>query len=144
MCQILDVSRSGYYNWSKRSLSQREQENNILKQKIAQIYWQSRGTYGSPRIHKQLSKEGIKCSKRRVERLMREQGLKARQKRKFKNTTDSNHDLPIKRNILNRQFKVSQPNKVWVSDITYIYTKEGWLYLAIIIDLYGRKVVGGQ
>jgi transposase InsO family protein len=73
---------------------------------------------------------------------MREQGLKARQKRKFKNTTDSNHDLPIKRNILNRQFKVSQPNKVWVSDITYIYTKEGWLYLAIIIDLYGRKVVG--
>lgn len=142
MCQILDVSRSGYYNWSKRSLSQREQENNILKQKIAQIYWQSRGTYGSPRIHKQLSKEGIKCSKKRVERLMREQGLKARQKRKFKNTTDSNHDLPIKRNILNRQFKVSQPNKVWVSDITYIYTKEGWLYLAIIIDLYGRKVVG--
>jgi transposase InsO family protein len=93
-------------------------------------------------IHKQLSKEGIKCSKKQVERLMVEQGLKARQKRKFKNTTDSNHDLPIKKNILNRQFKVSQPNKAWVSDITYIYTKEGWLYLAVIIDLYGRKVVG--
>lgn len=142
MCKVLEVSRSGYYKWLKRKPSKREEENETLKFKVAQIYWQSRGTYGSPRIYKQLKKEGIICNKKRVERLMKVLGLKAIQKRKFKVTTNSNHNLPIKDNILNREFDVSQKNKVWVSDITYIPTQEGWLYLAVIIDLYSRKVVG--
>lgn len=142
MCQVLNVSRSGYYQWLKRTPSKREKENEYIKNKIAEIYWRSRGTYGSPRIHKQLAKEGIHCSKKRVERLMKELGLKAKQKRKFKVTTNSKHNLPVRKNVLNRKFYINQPNKVWVSDITYIFTCEGWLYLAIILDLYSRKVVG--
>ena len=120
----------------------RELENQGLKLRIAQIYSENSGRYGSPRIYEQLRKEGFKCNKKRVERLMRVLGLKANQKRKFKVTTDSNHNLPIKDNLLNREFDVNQKNKVWASDITYISTKEGWLYLAVMIDLYSRKVVG--
>lgn len=142
MCQVLEVSRSGYYKWLKRKPSTIKKENEILKTKIAEIYWQSRGTYGSPRIYEHLRNEGIKCNKKRVERLMKVLGLKAIQKRKFKVTTDSNHNLPVKNNILNRKFDVNEKNKVWVSDITYIPTHEGWLYLAVVIDLYSRKVVG--
>ena len=141
MCQVLKVSRSGYYDWLKRKPSKRKRKNKKLKLKISQIYWQSRGTYGSPRIYKKLRNEGFKCNKKRVERLMRALGLKAIQKRKFKVTTDSNHKLPLRKNILNRKFNVSRKNKVWVSDITYIPTKEGWLYLTVVIDLYSRKVV---
>lgn len=142
MCKVLKVSRSGYYKWLKRKPSQREKQNKKLKQKIAKIYWQSRGTYGSPRIHKQLKKAGIKCNEKRVARLMRNLGLRAKQKRKFKTTTNSNHNLSVKRNILNREFDVNKKNKVWTSDITYIPTKEGWLYLSVIIDLYSRKIIG--
>jgi len=142
MCQVLDVSRSGYYSWLKRTPSKRELENNKLKIKIAEIYWKSRGTYGSPRIHEKLKKEGYHYNIKRIERLLKELGLKAIQKRKFKVTTDSNHNYPIKENLLKREFDVDTPNKAWVSDITYIFTKEGWLYLTVIIDLYSRKVVG--
>ncbi|MCK8826569.1 IS3 family transposase [Natroniella acetigena] len=142
MCQVLGVSRSGYYSWLNRKPSKRKQENYKLKLRIAQIYSESRGSYGSPRIYKQLKKEGFKCNKKRIERLMRVLGLKAIQKRKFRVTTDSNHNLPIKENLLERKFDVTEKNKVWVSDITYISTKEGWLYLAVMIDLYSRKIVG--
>lgn len=142
ICQVLDVSRSGYYSWLNRKPSKRKLENQGLKLRIAQIYSEKDGRYGSPRIYRQLRKEGFKCNQKRVERLMKVLGLKAKQKRKFKVTTDSNHNLPIKDNLLNREFNVNQKNKVWVSDITYISTKEGWLYLAVMIDLYSRKIVG--
>ena len=142
MCQALEVSRSGYYGWLNRKPSQRQLENEKLKLKIAEIYWQHKGRYGSPRIYRQLKKEGYNYNIKRIERLMNVMELKAIQKRKFKKTTDSNHNLPLKKNLLNRNFNVTQPNKVWVSDITYISTNEGWLYLAVIIDLYSRKVVG--
>jgi len=142
MCQVLEVSRSGYYDWLNREPSQRQLENEKLKLKIAEIYWQHKGRYGSPRIYRQLKKEGYNYNIKRIERLMNVMELKAIQKRKFKKTTNSNHDLPLKNNLLKRNFNVTQPNKVWVSDITYISTNEGWLYLAVIIDLYSRKVVG--
>ena len=133
MCQVLAVSRSGFYDWLDREPSQREIENKKLKLEIAKIYWQHSGRYGSPRIHRQLVKEGHICNIKRVVRLMRVLGLKAIQKKKFKKTTDSNHNLPLKENLLNRNFDVSKPNKVWASDITYIPTAEGWLYLAVVI-----------
>jgi transposase InsO family protein len=142
MCQVLEVSRSGYYGWLNRKPSQRQIENEKLKLKIAEIYWQHKGRYGSPRIYRQLKKEGYNYNIKRIERLMNVMELKAVQKRKFKKTTNSNHDLPLKDNLLKRNFNVTQPNKVWASDITYISTNEGWLYLAVIIDLYSRKVVG--
>jgi len=142
MCQVLNVSRSGYYSWLNRTPSKRKLENEELKIKIAEIYWQSRGTYGSPRIHEKLKKEGYHYNIKRIARLMKELGLKAIQKRKFKVTTDSNHNYPVKENLLKREFDVDTPNKAWVSDITYISTQEGWLYLTVIIDLYSRKVVG--
>ena len=142
MCQVLSVSRSGFYDWLDREPSQRKLENDKLKLEIAKIYWQHRGRYGSPRIHRELLKNGHKCNIKRVVRLMSVMGLKAIQKKKFKKTTDSNHNLPLKENLLNRNFDISKPNKAWVSDITYIPTAEGWLYLAVVIDLYSRKVVG--
>jgi transposase InsO family protein len=142
MCQVLEASRSGYYEWLNREPSQRQLENEELKAKITEIYKQHSGRYGSPRIHRQLVEEGYNCNIKRVARLMSVMGLKAIQKRKFKKTTDSNHNLPLQDNLLNREFDVIQPNKVWVSDITYIPTDEGWLYLATVIDLYSRKVVG--
>jgi len=142
MCQVLEVSRSGYYDWLNRKPSQRQLENEKLKIKIAEIYWQHKGRYGSPRIYRQLKQEGYNYNIKRIERLMNVMGLKAIQKRKFKRTTNSNHNLPLKDNLLKRNFNVTQPNKVWASDITYISTNEGWLYLAVVIDLYSRKVVG--
>ena len=125
MCQVLDVSRSEYYSWLNRTPSKKKLENEELKIKIAEIYWQSRCTYGSPRIHQKLKKEGYHYNIKRIERLMIELGLKAKQKRKFKVTTDSNHNYPVKENLLKRKFDVSTPNKAWLSDITYISTKEG-------------------
>ena len=121
MCQVLEVSRSGYYDWLNREPSQRQLENEKLKIKITEIYWQHKGRYGSPRIYRQLKKEGYNYNIKRIEKLMNIRGLKAIQKRKFKKTTDSNHNLPLKKNLLNRKFNVTQPNKVWVSDITHIY-----------------------
>ena len=123
MCQVLNVSRSGYYSWLKRTPSKRKLENKRLKVKIAEIYWQSRGTYRSPRIHEKLKKDGYHYNIKRIERLMKELGLKAIQKRKFKITTDSKHNFSIKENLLKREFDVSISNKAWVSDIMYISTK---------------------
>lgn len=142
MCRFLKVSRSGYYAWCKRVESLRKKKDRHLKERIRVIHEQNKKRYGSPRIHAELRAQGIRCSRKRVERLMREMGLRARYKRQFKVTTNSKHDYPVAKNILNRRFQVGAPNKVWVTDITYIRTYEGWLYLAAVMDLYSRKIVG--
>jgi transposase InsO family protein len=142
MCRFLEVSRSSYYDWLRRGESLRKKSDRELSEKIRAIFNSYQGRYGSPRVYDDLRDMGIRCSKKRVERLMREMGLRARHKRKFKVTTNSNHNYPIAPNLLNRQFKVDAPNKVWVSDITYIRTFEGWLYLATVMDLFSRKIVG--
>jgi putative transposase len=142
MCRVLEVSRSGYYAWRNRPTSSRETENTALAEKIKSIHRKSRKTYGSPRIHRRLTSEGFCCSRGRVARLMRKHGIRAKSKRKFIVTTDSKHDFEVAENVLARQFDVDSPNRAWVSDITYIPTREGWLYLATILDLYSRKIVG--
>lgn len=142
MCRVLSASRSGYYAWCCRPASVHSVENNLLLKRIKAIHITSRKTYGSPRVHHQLVSEGQVCSRGRVERLMSANGIRAKQRRKFIVTTDSKHDLPVERNILARQFAVGEPNKVWVSDITYIPTDEGWLYLAGVLDLCSRMAVG--
>jgi transposase InsO family protein len=113
-----------------------------LKQKIITIYHNNRKTYGSPRIHQTLLRDGYQVSKKRVERLMKETGIYAIAKKKYRATTDSKHSLPVAANHLNRNFRVNKPNQFWIADITYIYTQEGWLYLLTIMDLYFRKIVG--
>lgn len=142
MCQVMEVSRSGYYAWLKRPESNRKRKNKELLKKIRKIYKVSRGTYGSPRITRSLQKQGVTCGKNRVARLMRENGIAAKTKKKYKATTDSKHNYPVAVNILNQNFTVGRPNQVWVADITYIPTDEGWLYLAAIEDLFHRKIVG--
>lgn len=142
MCRLLNVSRSGYYQWLKRCESPRKTQDRELKEIIYAIYIKHKKRYGSPRIHDDLRDMGIRCSRKRVERLMRELRIRARHKRKFRVTTDSKHDYPIAPNLLNRQFEVDTPNQIWVTDITYISTFEGWLYLAAVMDLYSRKIVG--
>lgn len=142
MCRVLKLSRSGYYAWIKRKPSSRTQENEILSQEIQQIHQESRQTYGSPRIHAALVAKGFQVGRQRVVRLMEKLGICARRKRKFKATTDSEHDLPIAQNVLARDFTTTEPDRAWVADMTYIWTTEGWLYLAVIIDLFSRRVVG--
>jgi putative transposase len=142
MAKVLRVSRSRYYAWIKAPPSKHDCHDAELTVMIIKSHHDSREAYGSPRILKDLQDNGIMCSKTRVSRIMRENGLKARKKRKFKATTDSKHDLPVAPNLVKRQFAVEMLNRVWVSDITYIWTKEGWLYLCIIIDLFSRMVVG--
>jgi putative transposase len=142
MCRFLKVSRSGYYKWSERGESIHQQQDRELAKMIRAIFEQSKQRYGSPRIYDELSDLGIRCSRKRVARLMREMGFKARHKRKFKETTNSKHNYPIAPNLLDRQFQTDAPNQVWVADITYIRTLEGWLYLAAVMDLFSRKIVG--
>lgn len=142
MCRVLGVSVSGFYAWRKRPESARTKDDARLAVEVAASHKRSRGRYGSPRVHADLRARGVRVGKKRVERLMREQGLAARQKRRFRNTTDSAHAQPIAPNVLERDFETSAPNNVWVTDVTYVWTDEGWLYLAIIIDLYARRVVG--
>jgi putative transposase len=143
MCQVLRVSASGYYASRGRQLSQREQDNQKLLDQIKEIHAASRRTYGSPRVHAKLVKQGIHCNKKRVERLMRMHHICGKQRgpRRVK-TTDSAHKLPVAPNLLNRQFEADAPNRKWVTDITYIPTDQGWLYLAAIVDLFSRRVVG--
>jgi transposase InsO family protein len=141
MCQILDVSRSGYHSYLKRKFSQRQIENQKLLEKIKQIYDNFLGRYGSPRIYDQLRKEGINCNRKRVARIMKINEIRAKTKRKYKVTTDSDHDLPVAENLLQQDFSSTEVNKKWVSDITYIWTNEGWLYLVCILDLASRLIV---
>lgn len=142
MCRVLKVSRSGYYAWLGRPESDRDLENRDLVERIKSVFKRSRKTYGSPRVHRQLVSEGHTCSRGRIERLMSANGIRAKQRRKFVATTDSKHDLPVAKNILGREFSVGEPNKVWLSDITYIPTDEGWLYLAGVLDLCSKTAVG--
>ena len=142
MCDVLNVSRSGFYHWSGRGLSRRAQSNRKLDRRIGEIFARHRQCYGVPRITDELHDEGIECSENRVARRMRALGLKAIQARKFKVTTDSNHSKPVAPDLLEQDFAAQAPNEKWVSDITYCWTDEGWLYLAVVMDLYSRAIVG--
>jgi len=138
----LEVSKSGYYAWKKRSKSQRRIDNEELLIEIRRVFVENDGNYGSPRIWESLKEAKVPCSKNRVARVMREDGLVAIQRRKFRATTDSKHNWPIAPDLLERNFSVGEPNRVWVTDITYIWTWEGWMYLSIVLDLYSRGIVG--
>jgi transposase InsO family protein len=142
MCTTLRVSSSGFYAWRRRPRAPRQEQDQRLRVAIAAIYTEKRCRYGSPRIHRELRDQGQCLGRKRVARLMVEQGLKVCHKRRFRTTTDSRHGLPIARNVLNREFTVATPNVAWVTDITYIETAQGWLYLAAILDLFSRRVVG--
>ena len=142
LCAMLGIGRSAYYAWKKRKPGQREQNNQALIEHIRRVYKKYRKTYGSPRVYAQLKKEGISCNKKRVARLMRQNGIKCQRKYRKIITTDSKHDFPVAPNVLNREFKAEKPNQKWVSDITYIPTDEGWLYVAGVLDLFSRRIVG--
>lgn len=141
MCRVLGVAKSGYYAWRKRPKPERERRDAQLAATVAAVHKRSRLTYGSPRVHRELKARGVRVGKKRIERLMRQNGLKGRLKRRFKRTTDSRHGGPIAPNLLARQFDVSEPNRAWVTDVTAIATDEGWLYLAPMIDLCARRVL---
>jgi transposase InsO family protein len=142
MCEVFNVSRAGYYNWKDRVLSNRNKSNQELLKKIKYIFYDSKNRYGFRKVYSQLKNDGVDCSKNRVGALMSKNGLFSKVKKKFKATTNSKHNFPVAENILNRKFKVEKPNTHWVGDISYIWTNEGWLYLATVIDLYSRAVVG--
>ena len=142
MCRVLAVSPSGYYAWLGRPESRRVRENRRLVVEIKAVHAASRGTYGSPRIHAEFKAREMHHGRNRIARLMRENGIKARQKKKFKATTDSNHSHPVAPNLLERDFEAREPNRRWLADITYIPTGEGWLYLAAVLDLHSRLIVG--
>jgi putative transposase len=142
MCRVLAISPSGYYAWLKRGESRRVREDRRLLVEIKAIHRQSRGTYGSPRVHAELNGRQMHHGRNRVARLMRENGIRAKQKRKFKATTNSKHSRPVAPNLLERDFTADMPDRKWLADITYIPTREGWLYLAAILDLYSKLIVG--
>ena len=142
MCRALEVSPAGYYRWRARQPSAREKENERLVEQIKAVHAESRSTYGSPKIHRLLRRDGEAVNHKRVERLMRENGIRAKRVRKIRRTTDSCHSLPVAENVLARRFSAERPDEVWTSDITYVWTAEGWMYLVVFLDLYSRLVVG--
>lgn len=142
MCRLLLVSPSGYYDWRDREPSKRAQDNAILAAKIKTIFDEEKERAGAKRIAKRLNQEGIRVGRHRVARIMRTNGWRAKAAKKFKATTNSNHKLPVAANLLQQNFTANKPNEKWVSDITYVWTDEGWLYLAVVMDLYSRMVVG--
>lgn len=142
LCRVLEVAPSGYYAWRTRPESPRQQANRALSEQIQAVHTHSRGTYGRRRVHAQLCARGTPCSRNRVARLMRLHGLEARPRRRFRVTTDSRHHFPVAPNLLERDFSAAAPDQVWVSDLTYLATDEGWLYLATVMDLYSRRIVG--
>ena len=142
MCKLLNVSRSGFYAWTKRPESRRSRENRVLEDRIRLSHANSHGIYGAPRIYQDLNDDGVRCGKNRVARIMRNAGIRSRTRKKFKATTNSRHNLPVAQNLLDRDFNAKAPDTAWVGDITYIWTDEGWLYLAVLLDLYNREVVG--
>jgi len=142
MCKILEVSRAGYYHWLKRIPSFRYLEDQRLLEIIRYHYNKSRGTYGLPRIYAAIRKEGLKVNKKKIARLMRTNKIRAKTKKKFKVTTVENTKAKASENILKGNFSSEKENRIWTSDITYIWTKQGWLYLAVIMDVYSRKIVG--
>ncbi len=142
MCRVLGVSESGYHAWRKRLPSPRERQNARLEVEIKAAHERTRRTYGPERLQSDLADNGIQVGIHRIKRIRRKLGLRCKQKRKFRATTDSNHALPVAPNLLNRQFVAALPNQAWVTDITYIATDEGWLYLAGVKDLFNGEVVG--
>ncbi len=142
MCRLLQVSRSGYYAWLRRKPSRRERDDLRLSVKIVASFRANRGVYGSPRVVDELRADGESVGRRRVARIMREKGLCARLPRRSRKTTDSSHSRPVARDLVQRQFLPKTPNEVWAADITYIRTWEGWLYLAVVMDLFSRRVIG--
>lgn len=142
MCKMLCVSPSGYYDWRDRPLSTRARENLFLASKIKAVFDEEHSRAGAKRITKRLNMNGVSTGRHRVARIMRLHDWRAKAAKKFKATTNSNHKLPVAPNLLQQDFSASKPNEKWVSDITYIWTEEGWLYLAVVMDLYSRMIVG--
>ena len=142
LCRVLRVSTSGFYAWCRRAPSARAREDAALKVEIRAAHAASKKTYGSPRILEDLKANGRQVGRKRVARLMREEGIEGQKKRRFRTTTDSRHSHPVAPNHLQRNFSALAPNEVWVSDITYVWTREGWMYLAAILDLFSRRIVG--
>lgn len=142
MYSLLSIERSGYYAWLTRELGMRAQNNAELDKKIVTLFTVHKGRYGSPRLVQELHGQGTVCGKNRVAKRMRSLGLYAKTKKKFKTTTDSKHCLPISPNLLDRDFVAEDINQKWVGDISYVWTDEGWLYIAVVIDLYSRAVIG--
>ena len=143
LCKIMQVSRSGFYHYMAKHVSGPETPDEIaLKARIRAIFKQHRSKYGSRRIMKQLQNEGHQIGRFKVRRIMRQLGLKAKPAKRYKVTTDSRHNFPVAPNLLNRQFEVDKPNQVWTADITYVWTFQGWLYLAVVMDLFSRQIVG--
>lgn len=144
MCRVLEIPRSSYYKKQRNITSKRALENQRIKVEIKKIFIESKERYGSPRITEQLRRIGINCNRKRVARLMREEGLRAKIFRRYKVTTKSDHNKTRNKNILNGKFETERSNQIWSGDITYIRTEEGWLYLAAVMDIYSRKIVGWQ
>jgi putative transposase len=142
MCRALHVSAAGYYDWRGRPRSVRTQRREALVVAIKVVHVEAKARYGSPRIHAELVARGRPCNVKTVARLMREHGIAAKTKRRFRCTTDSNHDHPVAENIVNRAFEPTVVNRTWTADITYVPTGEGWLYLAVVEDLYSKQIVG--
>ena len=142
LCRVMHVTRSGYYAWATRRPSRRQREEGQLTARIRAIHTASRGTYGSPRITEQLKQDGVTVGRDRVARLLRDLGLVGLPRKRFRQTTDSQHQLPVATNVLDRDFDAARPNERWSTDITYLWTAEGWLYLAVVLDLFSRRVVG--
>jgi len=141
-CRVLEVSRSGFYAWRSRGASETGERREELAEEVKEIHARVKARYGSPRIHAELVSLGHGCCVNTVARVMREAGIAAKTKRKFRPTTDSNHSPPVAQNVLDRDFDPEEPNTSWVADVTYIPTREGWLYLAAVEDLFSRRVVG--
>lgn len=142
LCRVMQVCRAGFYAWCKRGPSARQLQNEKLTEQIRTAHQESRETYGSPRIFADFKEAGIACSEKRIARLMRLHKISAVRPKRFVATTDSNHDMPIAQNALDRMFDAEEPDTRWTADITYIWTSEGWLYLAVILDLYSRRIIG--
>ena len=142
LCKVLGVSQSGYFAWKDRPASHRQREDMVMLAHVRSAYALSHETYGSPRMMRELRDSGFAIGRRRTARLMRENGLYARQKRRFKRTTDSQHAFPVAPNIIDQDFAATAPDQKWGVDISYVWTREGWLYLSVVIDLFSRRVVG--
>ena len=142
LCVVLEVSQSGYFAWKSRPASERQRKDMVLLAHIRERFYLSRETYGSPRMHADLIDDDILAGRHRIARLMRDNGLKACQKRRFKKTTDSNHGGPVAPNHLDQDFATVAPDQKWAADISYIWTAEGWRYLAVVLDLFSRRIVG--
>jgi putative transposase len=142
LCKMLSVSRAGFYAWQRRAPSERAKKDRRLKERIREVHAASGGSYGSPRVHAAMRREERGLGRRRIARLMQEEGIWGKPRKRFVLTTDSSHDYEVATNLLDRNFAVNDANKVWTGDITYIPTAEGWVYLAVVLDLFSRRVVG--